>query len=310
MAMKTRLSVLRRVILSLLLGGTAFLLALGGHVDMQSLVPGAIDSDEDGLPDLVESRLGTNPLNPDTDGDRLLDGWEVAGIVPSLHRSGANAQPVEIAAADPLRPDIYVEVDWMRDATHTHQFRRAAIDRVEDAFTRAPVNNASGESGVNIHIDTGQLGGGGDEIEHLPILPIGTGYLQVAGLGWEGQGAAIAIGNIDGNAAPDAVLMAYDNPAQANSFRYIIAWNLNRDGNPMTWSGAPNTPYSSMVQVAGVGWEGQGAGARLIDLDGNSRPELILMAYDNPAQANSFRYRIGWNLDNGGVATSWSDYVQ
>ncbi|MGH7491321.1 MAG: M66 family metalloprotease [bacterium] len=268
------------------------------------------DADGDGLPNTQEIQIGTNPANADTDGDGLKDGWEVFGVVPALTLPAGNLEPVALPHANPLRKDIYVEVDWMRDATHTHEFRRAARDRVEDAFTRAPVANPSGEYGVDIHIDTGQFGGGGDEIEHLAILPVGTGYLQVPGVGDLGQGAGVAIGNIDNNAAPDMVIMAYDNPAGPNSFRYRIGWNLNRDGIPTTWSGAPNTPWSSDVQVTGVGDEGQGAGCRLLDLDGNGRPELILMAYDNPAGANSFRYMVGLNLNVSGVAASWSGSIQ
>ncbi len=36
------------------------------------------DTDNDGLPDLIEFELGTDPLNWDTDGDGLPDGYEVA----------------------------------------------------------------------------------------------------------------------------------------------------------------------------------------------------------------------------------------
>jgi hypothetical protein len=39
--------------------------------------PGDIDSDDDGLSDAAEIALGTNPNNPDTDGDLLSDGQEV-----------------------------------------------------------------------------------------------------------------------------------------------------------------------------------------------------------------------------------------
>lgn len=36
-----------------------------------------LDSDHDGLTDVVEKQLGTDPRNPDTDGDGLIDGAEV-----------------------------------------------------------------------------------------------------------------------------------------------------------------------------------------------------------------------------------------
>jgi hypothetical protein len=265
------------------------------------------------LIDSQEITLGSNPNRSDTDGDGLLDGWEVAGVIPAFGISEAQAQPLPIPGVSPLRKDLFIEVDWMAASGaggHTHQFREAAMQRVRDAFARAPVRNPSGEFGINIHIDAGSLGGGGDEIEHLPILAVGTDASRVPGVGDEGQGGAIAVGMIDADPRLDMVLMAYDAPSGPNEFRYRIAWNLDRDGNPTTLSGMPGVPWSTNIVAPGVGDEGQGAGARLIDLDGNSRPELVLMAYDNPSGPNSFRYRIGWNVSTSGIAVSWSDVIQ
>ncbi|HOO52776.1 MAG TPA: hypothetical protein PLX30_00905 [Methanothrix sp.] len=138
---------------------------------------------------------------------------------------------------------------------------------------------------------------------HLAISPALAQYTTVDGVGWEGQGADLAIANLDGDSRPDMVLMAYDNPAQANTFRYKIGWNLNSNGVATRWD-------SNFVTVEGVGWEGQGAGVAIANLDGDSRPDMVLMAYDNPAQANTFRYKIGWNLNSNGVATRWdSNFV-
>ncbi|HOT06192.1 MAG TPA: hypothetical protein PLI05_00345 [Methanotrichaceae archaeon] len=123
-------------------------------------------------------------------------------------------------------------------------------------------------------------------------------YKTVSGVGWEGQGADAAFVNLDSNGRPEMIVMAYDNPAQDNNFRYKIGWNLNSAGDAASWDANYKT-------VSGVGWEGQGAGLILTNLDSNIRPEMIVMAYDNPAQDNNFRYRIGWNLNSAGVATSW-----
>ena len=124
-----------------------------------------------------------------------------------------------------------------------------------------------------------------------------TSHAEVPGVGWEGQGAAVVIGQIDANPRPDMIFVAYDNPARDNTFRYRVGFNVNALGNA-SWS-------SNYIQVPGVGWEGQGVGAALVNLDGNARPDLILMAYDNPSRDNSFRYRVGLNLDRNGVAQSW-----
>jgi len=56
------------------------------------------DSDGDGLPDVVEAELGSDPLNRDTDRDGLIDGYELFGTeydpeepLPDLDRDGVVA---------------------------------------------------------------------------------------------------------------------------------------------------------------------------------------------------------------------------
>jgi hypothetical protein len=109
-------------------------------------------------------------------------------------------------------------------------------------------------------------------------------YIDVAGVGWEAQGAGMAVTNLDNNARPEMILMAVDNPPKGNSFRYKIGWNLNASGVATSWS-----KYKS---VTGVGWEAQGADIAVFNLDTNPAPELVFMAYDNPPKANTFRYTI------------------
>lgn len=128
-------------------------------------------------------------------------------------------------------------------------------------------------------------------------------FVQVPGVGWEGQGADVVVVQLDGNPRPDMILMAYDNPNGANTFRYRVGLNVDNAGNTANWS-------ANFIAVPGVGWEGQGAGAAVADFDGNGRPDLVLMAYDNPGGANGFRYKIGWNLDAQGAAANWTDHAQ
>ncbi|WP_319507308.1 RICIN domain-containing protein [uncultured Methanolobus sp.] len=42
---------------------------------------GPLDSDHDGLPDVVEYRIGTDPFNPDTDGDGIIDSKDTEPLV-------------------------------------------------------------------------------------------------------------------------------------------------------------------------------------------------------------------------------------
>ncbi len=50
------------------------------------------DSDADGLPDLVESRYGTGPENPDTDGDGVTDGRDGNPLTPAGQVAGDEAE--------------------------------------------------------------------------------------------------------------------------------------------------------------------------------------------------------------------------
>ena len=118
------------------------------------------DTDGDGIPSLFETHdgivagptaTGTDPADDDTDGDALHDGDEVyrtaAGL--DLHAMGAN----------PARKDIFVEVDWIDDSTHTHRPTSSAMNSVVTAFAAASTPNPYGATpGIAIHIDYGQGG--------------------------------------------------------------------------------------------------------------------------------------------------------
>ena len=60
------------------------------------------------------------------------------------------------------------------------------------------------------------------------------------------------------------ILMAYDNPVGANTLRYKIGWNLDTAGIAASWSGT--------IEISGVGWEGQGAGIAIGNVDSYNRP--------------------------------------
>ncbi len=126
-------------------------------------------------------------------------------------------------------------------------------------------------------------------------------YPQLSGLGWEGQGAGIETLQIGGSSRPDLLYMTYDNPAGGNNFRYRFGLDLNTSGQ--ITGGTLSCP-----QVAGVGWEAQGAGAAIGNFVGGSAPDLVFMAYDNPPGANTFRYRVGRDLTSA-CSASWGSTV-
>lgn len=51
--------------------------------------------------------------------------------------------------------DIFVHLDWMKDATHSHALSVAAIKQVIDAFKNAPYTSHAGVKGIRLHVDAG-----------------------------------------------------------------------------------------------------------------------------------------------------------
>lgn len=91
--------------------------------------------------------------NQDSDGDKLKDGWELHGV---------NGVPLPDYGADPLHKDLFIEADYMNG--HDHLIDAAHLRDIVNVFDNAPVSNPDGETGINIHIDTGGavFGGGYD----------------------------------------------------------------------------------------------------------------------------------------------------
>lgn len=105
-----------------------------------TLDPDAPDWDADGLTNAREAELGTNPFNRDTDGDGLLDGWEVDGF-----------RDLDLAAlgASPRHQDIFVELQPMEDVKQADL--EAGFKQVVWFYRNLPVANPDGECGINIH---------------------------------------------------------------------------------------------------------------------------------------------------------------
>ena len=102
----------------------------------------------------------------DSDGDGIPNEWEQFGItvdpngVISVGDTG-NGEFIDLPGmgADPRHKDIFVHADWMGpDPSRPGAIfkpERRAIKIVIDAFAMAPVENADGFRGINLHVDLG-----------------------------------------------------------------------------------------------------------------------------------------------------------
>lgn len=125
-----------------------------------------------------------------------------------------------------------------------------------------------------------------------------TNAFSLNGLGHSADGAGLAVAHLDGNSRPEAIFMAYDAPSGANQIRYRVVHDLDHDGKPGR--------MGRSFQVAGMGNEGEGAGLAIADINGNGRPDLVVMVIDAPRGRNQFRYKVGFDLDAHGEAARWS----
>lgn len=108
------------------------------------------DSDGDGLDDAIEEILGLDSDSKDTDDDGLYDSWEVLGV----DRDGDGTIDLDLPGwgATPHHKDMFVEFDWLEDATHSHKPNPWAIQTAINIFQCY---------GIRMHADVGGLGGGG-----------------------------------------------------------------------------------------------------------------------------------------------------
>jgi hypothetical protein len=91
----------------------------------------------------------------DTDGDGIPDDWETTGVPYCDANQGVQRyrlQDIDSTPPDPMRKDIYVEVDSMSGQSPSD----AAMQAVVQAFAQAPVSNVYGGvdhgNGVTLHI--------------------------------------------------------------------------------------------------------------------------------------------------------------
>ena len=180
-------------------------------------------------------------IDLDTDDDGLIDDWETHGV--AYRDSGGVLQRIPLPGADPMRKDVFIEMDSM-----TGQFLPAnSLLRVIQAFDDAPVDNpGSADDGIALHIIPDET------IDNIPFWSANTGNMpggifetdfadvRAAHFGPAGENAASPGGG-------DPLRVA----ARAKAFRYLII------GDQGGWGSGQNgltdaAPGANAVVFAGV----------------------------------------------------------
>ncbi|MDY6051871.1 MAG: C4-dicarboxylate ABC transporter substrate-binding protein [Rothia sp. (in: high G+C Gram-positive bacteria)] len=108
----------------------------------------------------------------DSDGDRLLDIWEIEGY--DYNGDGYIDIDFPALGADPYHKDIFVEMDYMPGLMASE----AELDTIVDTFAQMPLWNPDGRTGINLHLDAGSIYprydlGGGNQVPHQGFTNLG-----------------------------------------------------------------------------------------------------------------------------------------
>ena len=98
---------------------------------------------------------------------------------------------------------------------------------------------------------------------------------------WQNASVAAATTDLDGDGRPELIVLTVDDAEEANTGWYRVGRALDAGGK-VTGGWGDWTPIPDWFP-----WENQGAGAAVADLDGDGRPELLVLQVDNPARAST-----------------------
>lgn len=153
------------------------LVAVPGAITAGTTISVRVRNLDGTLSDNVSYILPASAAVVDSDGDNLLDSWETAGY--DADSDGTIDVDLPALGADPLRPDILVEVDIMNGLANppiaSAPGAPGTFDMAQAMFEAAPILNPVVEEGVNLILDTSGTVPFNNTLAFGTILPGGPG---------------------------------------------------------------------------------------------------------------------------------------
>lgn len=248
------------------------------------------------------------------------NGWDSAGGGIALSDINKNGKPdmILLCADDPGNniPANFcykIAYDIKADGSYTSVSSTKTIDAMGCYYDGADIDvsdiNGNGVPDLLIMVYDNPKGGNSFRYKIAFDLNAGGNYqslspaYEVEGVGDSGEGAGVAIGDIDKNGTLDLLFMALDAPSESkNTFRYRILPNLDKYGTSYSPLSDPICFPTSFSPCE----IGAGAGCCMYDIDNNGVLDVVFMGIDfREGQANAWKYIVGSNLNKQGIPMQW-----
>ncbi len=115
----------------------------------------------------------------------------------------------------------------------------------------------------------------------------------------ENQGAGVAVADVNGNGALDLVVFLLDAPDGPNLGWFRVGWSLDPATGSVTGGWTDWQLIPDWFPLANAGGD-----ITVADVDGDGRPDLVVLMVDAPEGPNAAYYRSG-PLDADGTVTHW-----
>jgi len=232
--------------------------------DLQPLFAGNAtgDSDGDGLSDLVEYQLGTNPAKADSDGDGLPDKWELAW-------NTINPNVMDPRVADTNKNGIKdnLEDDDADQLNNAQEFALNTNPLSADSDNDGMPDGWEVSYGLDPLVDDANGNLDGDTFTNLQDFQNGTSplffdnvLLQSFGENWGYDVTSVASGDIDGDGYDELAIAVH---ANVNTRVYVFDDVLS--GNQLLYEFGASWGTGSLVTAVAFG-----------DIDGDGLAELAI----------------------------------